>query len=84
MLLKAIAENKLKLFSITSTIKKELIAKYKAKNIMSDRYTRSNIEKSYIALAISRNDKVSTMIIWYFGGTNNIFVGSTLWQKHTK
>ena len=46
-----------------------------AKRIKSDNFTRSNREKSIIAIAILERKKLldGTIIISYFGGSNNIF-----------
>ena len=44
------------------------------KRIKSDNFTRSNREKSNIAIAILENEWLDgTIIISYFGGSNNIF-----------
>ena len=52
-------------------------AKKYAKWIKSDNFTRSNREKSNIAIAILEKLKIGwhqrTIIISYFGGSNNIF-----------
>ena len=49
-----------------------------AKRIKSDDFTRSNKEKSNIGIAILENKQLDdTIIISYFGGSNNIFADCT-------
>ena len=45
-----------------------------AKRINRDNFTRSNIEKYNIVIAILENERLDgIIIISYFGGSNNIF-----------
>ena len=49
-----------------------------AKRIKSDKFKRSNREKSNIAIAILENEWLEgNIIISYFGGSNNIFADCT-------
>ena len=54
--------------------KQKTDTKRDTKRIKSDNFTRSNREKSNIAIAILQKELLDgTIIILYFGGSNNIF-----------
>ena len=86
-LLKALAKSNVNIFAIACKSEKErqlrerepskkkqwTNTKKDAKRIKSDNFTRSNKEKSNIAIAISENEWLDgTIIISYFGSSNNI------------